>query len=88
MPDLGQRAYCADESGAVRASADGKAASCLVSGEVVQSPPLPRAAMRMERGSLDNEFAFRRASQRDSSLAKCHQFIRQRRALRGFRGLW
>jgi TonB family protein len=36
MPDLGQRAYCADESGAVRASADGKAASCLVSGEVVQ----------------------------------------------------
>ena len=35
-PDSGQRAYCADDSGTVRASADGKAASCLVSGEVVQ----------------------------------------------------
>jgi TonB family protein len=35
-PDSGQRAYCADESGTVRASADGKAASCLASGEVVQ----------------------------------------------------
>jgi TonB family protein len=36
VPDSGQRAYCADESGAVRASADGKAATCLVSGEAVQ----------------------------------------------------
>jgi len=32
----GQRAYCSDESGTVRASADGKAATCLGSGEVVQ----------------------------------------------------
>jgi len=32
----GQRAYCSDESGTVRASADGKAATCLGSGEVVE----------------------------------------------------
>lgn len=35
-PDSGQRAFCSDESGTVRASADGKAATCLVSGEVVE----------------------------------------------------
>jgi TonB family protein len=35
VPDSGQRAFCSDESGVVRASADGKAATCLVSGEVV-----------------------------------------------------
>jgi len=32
----GQRAFCSDESGTVRASADGKAATCLTSGEVVE----------------------------------------------------
>jgi TonB family protein len=35
-PGLGQRAFCSDESSTVRASADGKAATCLVSGEVVE----------------------------------------------------
>jgi protein TonB len=35
-PDSGQRAFCSDESGTIRASADGKAASCLSSGEEVQ----------------------------------------------------
>lgn len=36
MPDSGQRAFCSDESGTVRASADGKAATCMVSGEVIE----------------------------------------------------
>lgn len=35
-PELGQHAYCSDETGAVRSSADGKAATCLASGEVVE----------------------------------------------------
>jgi TonB family protein len=35
-PELGQHAYCSDETGAVRKSADGKAATCFVSGEVVE----------------------------------------------------
>src|SRR5579863_4021903 len=36
VPKSGQRAFCSDESGTVRASADGKAATCLSSGEVVE----------------------------------------------------
>jgi protein TonB len=36
VPNSGQRAFCSDESGTVRASADGKAATCLSSGEVVE----------------------------------------------------
>jgi TonB family protein len=36
LPDSGQRAYCADEAGTVRSTSDGKAATCLVSGEVVE----------------------------------------------------
>jgi TonB family protein len=36
VPDSGQRAYCSDESGTVRASSDGKAATCMANGEVVQ----------------------------------------------------
>ncbi len=35
-PDSGQRAFCSDESGTVRAAADGKAATCLASGGVVE----------------------------------------------------
>jgi len=35
-PDSGQRAFCSDESGTIRASADGKATSCLSSGEEIQ----------------------------------------------------
>jgi TonB family protein len=35
-PDSGQRAFCSDESGTVRSSSDGKTASCLASGEVVE----------------------------------------------------
>jgi hypothetical protein len=35
VPDSGQRAFCSDESGAVRASADGKATTCLSRGEAV-----------------------------------------------------
>jgi TonB family protein len=34
--DLGQHAYCSDESGTVRQSSDGKAATCFTSGEIVQ----------------------------------------------------
>lgn len=33
--DSGQRAFCSDESGTMRAAADGKATTCLSSGEVV-----------------------------------------------------
>ncbi len=35
VPDSGQRAFCSDENGAVRASADGKATTCLSRGEAV-----------------------------------------------------
>jgi hypothetical protein len=35
-PNSGQRAFCSDEGGAIRASADGKAASCLSGGEIVR----------------------------------------------------
>jgi TonB family protein len=35
MNDSGQRAFCSDESGAMRAASDGKATSCLSSGEAV-----------------------------------------------------
>ena len=37
LPDAGERAFCADESGAMRASADGKATTCISSGETVES---------------------------------------------------
>jgi TonB family protein len=36
VPNSGQRAFCSDEGGTVRASADGKAATCLASGEIVE----------------------------------------------------
>ena len=35
VPETGQRAFCSDESGAIRASSDGKATTCLSSGEPV-----------------------------------------------------
>ena len=34
--DLGQHAYCSDESGTVRQSSDGKDSTCFTSGEIVQ----------------------------------------------------
>ncbi len=34
--DSGQRAFCSDEGGTIRASADGKATTCLANGESVQ----------------------------------------------------
>jgi TonB family protein len=36
VPGSGQRAFCTDESGTVRGSADGKSATCLTSGAVVE----------------------------------------------------
>ncbi|HEU5400345.1 MAG TPA: hypothetical protein VFU86_03245 [Terriglobales bacterium] len=36
VADSGQRAFCSDESGDLRASSDGKATSCLSSGDLVQ----------------------------------------------------
>ena len=36
VPTSGQRAFCSDESGTVRASSDGKATTCLSSGEIVR----------------------------------------------------
>lgn len=35
-PDFGKKAFCSDESGTMRSSADGKATTCLSSGETVQ----------------------------------------------------
>src|SRR5262249_21201422 len=35
VAETGQRAFCSDESGAIRASSDGKATTCLSSGEPV-----------------------------------------------------
>lgn len=37
LPDSGQRAFCADESGTMRASSDGKATSCISNGEPVEN---------------------------------------------------
>jgi TonB family protein len=45
LPDSGVRAYCSDESGVVRSSSDGKASTCLVSGEVVEEK-VPAANIR------------------------------------------
>ena len=39
IADSGQRAFCSDETGDLRASADGKATTCLSSGELVQRSP-------------------------------------------------
>jgi molybdopterin biosynthesis enzyme len=36
MNNLGRRALCSDQSGAIRSSADGNPASCLASGVPVQ----------------------------------------------------
>ena len=36
--DSGQRAFCSDESGSMRSAADGKATTCLSSGEAVAEP--------------------------------------------------
>jgi TonB family protein len=44
VDDSGQRAFCSDESGSVRAAADGKAITCLSSGEVVQEAMANQAA--------------------------------------------
>jgi TonB family protein len=40
VPDSGQRAFCADEGGTIRAAADGKAITCLSSGETVEDKRL------------------------------------------------
>lgn len=45
LPDSGQRAFCSDENGTVRSSADGKAATCLASGAVVEEK-VPAATVR------------------------------------------
>jgi len=36
VPDFGERAFCADETGTMRASADGKATTCISDGETVE----------------------------------------------------
>jgi TonB family protein len=38
VPNSGQRAFCSDEGGAIRAAADGKATTCLSRGETIQKP--------------------------------------------------
>jgi len=37
VPDSGQRAFCSDEGGTIRAATDGKATTCLSSGEAVEN---------------------------------------------------
>jgi TonB family protein len=39
-PDSGQRAFCSDESGAIRSATDGRATTCLSSGETVEGASL------------------------------------------------
>ena len=39
IADSGQRAFCSDETGDLRASSDGRATSCLSSGDLVQRAP-------------------------------------------------
>jgi hypothetical protein len=41
LDDSGQRAFCTDERGTIRASADGKATSCLSSGEEIDQKTYP-----------------------------------------------
>jgi hypothetical protein len=41
MADSGQRAFCTDERGSIRASADGKATTCLSSGEEIDQKIYP-----------------------------------------------
>jgi TonB family protein len=40
--DSGQRAFCSDESGAMRAASDGKATTCLSSGEAIEGEKVTR----------------------------------------------
>lgn len=49
MEDSGQRAFCSDERGAILASADGKATTCLASGEEVDMKAYPQLGV----GSTD-----------------------------------
>ena len=54
MPDSGQRAYCGDESGTVHSSSDGKAATCLISGEVVEEKAPAATTLRSTVPSQNN----------------------------------
>jgi TonB family protein len=53
LPDSGERAYCSNESGVVRSSLDGKASTCLVSGEVVEEK-IPAANIRFSAPAQGN----------------------------------
>jgi TonB family protein len=50
LPDSGQRAFCSDESGAMRAAANGKATTCLSSGEAIQGQTLSRVVVPATSG--------------------------------------
>jgi len=52
-PDSGARAYCSNESGVVRSSSDGKASTCLVSGEVVEEK-VPAANIQVSAPTQGN----------------------------------
>lgn len=45
VSNSGQRAFCSDEGGEVRASADGKASTCLSSGEPVEAGPRAKGVL-------------------------------------------
>jgi TonB family protein len=55
VADSGERAFCSDESGEVRAASDGKATTCLSNGEALAQemgePAIGSAAVVAERGS-------------------------------------
>ena len=50
--DSGQRAFCSDESGAMRAASDGKATTCLSSGEVVDGEKISQFVAPRAAGSI------------------------------------
>jgi hypothetical protein len=52
VPDSGQRAFCSDEGGAIRASADGKGTTCLQRGEAVDDQTPDRARGVAPDGSI------------------------------------
>jgi TonB family protein len=57
-PEAGQRAFCADEGGTLKASSDGKATTCISSGTVVENAPkMPVAEIAAPASSSINSAA-------------------------------
>ena len=54
LPGSGQRAFCSDESGAMRAATDGKATTCMNSGEAIQGQTFNRLVAVAPASSAPN----------------------------------